>query len=701
MAQGLLIEYDWADAPGQAVEVSLALEKVGEDIHHKKNSYKHLEPNFDKSFTSEIGYDLEEALWGFIGYPAVADLRNDMDGPVDMRILPFGVLTAYFGAADSYGAPHMNNEYRLTGEKGGAWPQNTMPLEFMSKLFKKSFWEQEYAAYGYTALRIMPDNRIPKTLVSFRYHYESQLKQTYGKRKAEFILAVCGILGKTRQTILAVYLEALAIEAMHGLRTILEWVVEMSYWDKERYHPLPQDLNELDRLFKVYDELSTDRWDPDQAASFQRYWNGNAMPRHPPMTFPEWQTHVRDEWDKAYRDGGIIMRQLVVVRNGMEAELGADQLLVFSFLTLSDSLRHHIFYKAGPLAHHNESPMDRAIARMQTFGVAAGRIKLALNKLIAMPQLSGLKPQYEAWRDRFQGLEKEYLQLLEIVRDDADPYEGKPKDISWKSQFNRVPTFYWRPQSEQFEDMARREYRRVDPAVRKVIDDCVAEIKRISPNIEFTLPDGFSGNITEASESLASVRFPVSSLFDFTWPEFPPGPLVPTTRSPNPLKGAGISSQPKPAHQFGVPTSLDLNAQPARRRLFAALGGTRIQRTRKVTRSNSPYLKYLSGSSAPWDTALGSKAADLFKSGLPQPIAALLPERKQNASGSGHTPIVPFPNPYANRLVLTSELKAFREQKSIAGQAAQQQNNAAGIYTTRKLWRERPRSESASSDGSR
>ena len=82
------------------------------------------------------------------------------------------------------------------------------------------------------------------------------------------------------------------------------------------------------------------------------------------------------------------------------------------------------------------------------------------------------------------------------------------------------------------------------------------------------------------------------------------------------------------------------------------------------------------------------EASDVFTSGVPQPLRKVSPKSKQLGQGSGRSQFQVFPSPFANRTVMTSEAAVFEEQKRLREQAVQMENEAAGIYKTRSLWRE-------------
>ncbi|KAI0427717.1 hypothetical protein F5Y09DRAFT_344433 [Xylaria sp. FL1042] len=83
-------------------------------------------------------------------------------------------------------------------------------------------------------------------------------------------------------------------------------------------------------------------------------------------------------------------------------------------------------------------------------------------------------------------------------------------------------------------------------------------------------------------------------------------------------------------------------------------------------------------------------ASDPFTSDVPQqPLPNMSPRRKLLVRTSGQSQFHLFSNPFASRVVMTSEATAFQEQKRLAEQAARRANKAAGTYMAYSLCREK------------
>ncbi|KAI0394179.1 hypothetical protein F5Y17DRAFT_429210 [Xylariaceae sp. FL0594] len=755
-AQVWLMEFDWADDPDQPEGLGAALRAAGKDVAGKDNGVIESEPYFMGKNYMELGIDLEEALWGF--YPSCA-MHNVGAGNLvaaeGLHTLPWPVYAFRFGGSDWYGANTAGYSTRAAAGRSGVYSLSTVPLEFFAKLFRKRFWKREFAAYGHVALRIMPESPAPM-ITTPSQNPDLALKSAYLPSEIAFLSTAWLLFGHNRQSILARYIRALAVESMRGHKVKSDWRTEVEiYWPKEQYYPLERCVSDLEDQLRSCKRLCDDVWDPNQEAAYQRYWHDNAQPNQPPpKSLEEWQSDMYDEWDEAHRLGGLLMQQLLLSCDALDAEIGLLQLMLFQLLTLEPSDRFDVFDRSSEFAVDNISLRGHLIDRLQTYGTVVMDTGNWLSELITLPELAKIPrrlSEYKAWIKRYRELENNYLKLLTIASEDADQFEGNPKDIAWKGRFNRVPTFFWRSEAEQFEELARREYRRADPAIQKLVDDCIHAIQSATLHIKSRLaaePNGGPAAITDASRSLSisgastgGTRRPASrspSLFDFRPPSrrYLSRHVFPTRRSAR-FRARAPQQPPdreyrnnNSPHQFGVPTPLDLNELPARRSVPAVVAGARsgVRKTRKAT-ANAPFLQYLSRGGE-------AKAMDLFRVGLPQPIVdAFLPaeqqrqrqqplppppppppqggmqqqqqQQQQFTPGAGfgvgmaegeeqeqRVPIVPFPEPYANRVVLSSELAAFREQQALTRHANGQQRDAAGTYRTARMWREKKRSGS-------
>ncbi|KAI1813227.1 hypothetical protein GGS20DRAFT_492803 [Poronia punctata] len=716
IAQATLTEQPWAVPAGQPREVTTLVQSLDGKLWNMKKESLPTEPYFKHFANAELGFDLERALWGFT--------TNVMVGSTRWQGMPRHLApqaTAFAGVVSKV-TPDFQRYTKTTTPNMA--PRKTLPFQYFARFFRKSFWEDEYPTYGARSMQILPDQPIPKNIVTNMVPNTLLGSRLFGEDMWPLIEAVYKILAETRQHILSVYLESAVEESLNGMSAIKAWMGETKYWrdDPFSYYPLQKDIETLWRLLSKCEQITAESWADDQQAEYERYLQNHIYRLGPPMSLSERQNHVRAEWDDSYRVGGRIMKELVTVHNGMQYDLGAHQCLVFTLLTSAASTRRAAFERPQLFGlYNNESPVVVVVRRLEQFLKEARDIEVALNEISMMPQISHIKSHYETWRDRFRYNAEEY-QWLKTLMNDEDWLRPDEKDAVWKAQFRRVPTWNWTPLYKQYGEMAKREYRRLDPAVRKVLDECLFALRSTTPSVEFALFDEVRVmrdlEVTlrpfDISDPTGDHQGNGASIFNYNKPKGPISPLMsyktPSGIPASKVTAPGVSpASNNPPAEFGVPASIDLKTTPLRRVLPTG-GGSRIQKKPRTRARDSPYLKY--SSQSPWAKA---KAADLFKEGLPKAFAGLLtlsprqkrtqlqtqpqvqlPTRTQaNTQAQPQTqtqsrfPIMPFPNPYANRIVLTAEIEAFKEAKRLADQAAGKSKKASGVYKTAKLWREK------------
>ncbi|RYC59088.1 hypothetical protein CHU98_g7119 [Xylaria longipes] len=655
-AQELLTMEKWAQQPGQDPEVAkllMSLDGVVWDVYFGQ----HEEPFFYDSGVEELGQDFEQSLWG-----QTTSMMGDGEGmPRHHENLMFalGELTHPIGMRDKrIDAPSPMMRY-----------MRPIPIDYMAKLFTRSFWKEEFGAYGFGALRMMPDNLLQKNLV-----YEPQLPSKdmdntlYGKERARFLRAVPLILLKSRQYVLGTYLNALRMEIAYRAQYEIWWNREVQNWEEEILHPLRGSIELLNIELQKTRDFNMHCHSPmaDRVSYYRQYLNTMNPDDPERMSYADWQDDVATKWNETVGYGGRLMQSLLVVHNHMRIDMGNMQHMTFYFLAVKPPNA-----KLMLRDDNDEYTLPGVLyARLETFRDEARRITGMLNYLANYAPLHALKDRWEQWEARFKSNGEQYSALMQMLQE-STKVDSEPFDISWKARFDRLPTGSWKHVSEIHKKMAVREYARADPAVRQAIDDYL----RNYTNLDLIETSGVK--VTDRAEA----PYSTSSLH----PDSRPGPrLLPRPLgSPQPPRPAPV---PTSGYIFGVPGRTPKGGAPPRRI-------TGVQKPTSNARKSTAYQGYVTNLLTMPDPKLASgAAADLFKSGVPQPILDLLPSQKQLSSGSGQTPIQPFPNPYAGRNVMTSVNAEFQQRKEVAENAEKNRQaleRAGGVYKAPSLWRER------------
>ncbi|KAI3319557.1 hypothetical protein HD806DRAFT_548127 [Xylariaceae sp. AK1471] len=687
-AQVLLVTKDWIHPRNQDPEVTnllLSLQNKLFDLNSGPG-----EPFFEDSPDMELGFDVEQALWGFFPCsPIVQNIGISKD------------LETFASAVYAVSRRPRRGEILRSGTvQPGFNFSRPLPIDFVTKLFSKRFWATDFSSYEHMALQVMPEaplQMMPKgrTLKSTIYDQRTIKKpgdQVYKQDTNSVIRAVSEILVNSRHHVLGFYLQALADEVPRPLLHKERWRREALSWKHKHIHPLQASADSLFAQFRESEDINRKKNSQRQERLYNAYRNEHSPYDDNIMSPVEWRDKLNASWDENFRDGGWLMQRLLDVHNQMQKDLGDLQLMVFEYLSLS--VEHRSFLHGRDVASRKTSPIALVEARLTSFQGVANTIIATVDRISMRPELTEDRVKWDSWRTRFTNNAAQYKEMLSAIKN-AD--QMHPDDITWKKQFTRVPTAYWRPLYQRYVKMAEREYKRADPVVQKAFEECVKIIKKTSslaPTVELPTP----AEIKDIQDTLDRLpRFdpvtmqsligPPQSMFNAARRTGRAGPPTSRTNLPSATTTVPRDTTPGSAmFRFGVP-----GVTPPRR----ILG---VQKSTNNAQQKSAYQDqdYITNKLAAQGT---EEATDFFQSGIPQPIIDLLPKQVGGGGGKrrGGLTIPPFPNPYASRVMLTSEVKALEEQKRLAEQAARTANNASGVYTALPQWQTRRHSNDSDS----
>ncbi|KAI0399722.1 hypothetical protein F4802DRAFT_538609 [Xylaria palmicola] len=726
MAQELLTYPHYAEVPGQDPEVMELLVGLRGEVLASNSKDDSGEPFFQGCSEEEVGYDFENSLWG-----VSALLTGMLVQPRHIHNLPFSY------AFEKY--PSATGVSRSTDIKPMLRFLRPVPLDYVGQFFTKKFWHEEFEAYGFDALKMMPGDAVPMaTLQEPRKSDRALDIEIYGSRLTRFLRAVPDILYSSRHRVLALYLIAVKVELAYQIQHDVWWEAEIDNWEEEELFPLMESLRSLNFIVEDAQSVNIRHEAYDQGPYYADYCHEFSSPLDPSMkTFDEWQADLEEEWEETFRYGGRVMRGFLVVHGHMQIEIGGLQRLVFHCVSQMAPGTHWDLEKECT----DGSMIGSAYVRLQTLHNHAASVASVADAIGRIAKLADGRDKWVAWHARFEACGAQFDKIMSIVEDRCDPdAAAAPVDVPWKARFDRLPTATWKHVSERFKKLALREYQRAQPAVRDVIDEYFAVLQRLRGKFDAPLHAQSETRIgklqsrLEALDDIARRTGPSTpSIFHFSVPQTPSQPAPPL--SPTSTRRATIARpRPRPAPasrraaMFGVPS---LTGSPPRRRISVP-GRIHKRATGDARRGSLAYQKYVTNLLTSPNPRLASPAArELFlqSAGLPQPILDLLPpppapssssppqqgpQRQQlgpargrsatvssggGGGGGRRIPFSLFPNPFASRTVMTSEAVAFQERKDLARRArAATAGRAAGVYRAPSLWREKNRLSGGGSD---
>ncbi|KAI2641330.1 hypothetical protein GGS21DRAFT_487683 [Xylaria nigripes] len=687
-AQAILIEGRFREPPikrnpmllqGQDPEITKLLHSLNGQLFSNELC---LEPFFEDAPADELGADFENSLWGCLSY-TIPGMMPRVGLPRYYRL--FGIAICVQSYPNRPG-PHRINRM--------IWPhiyQRPLPIEYVAKLFRKSFWEKDFKAYGFSALKIMAGDRIQKNHLVYHGIDDGTNQSVYGTELARFLRAVPNILRRSRQHILGTYLGELLAETAAQERDQAWWLSETESWEHGLFHPLRDSIEQLDERLVWAKDLSFLQQAEDQMACYEEYLDMDTT-RKGILSFDEWKVEAKEQWHLAFRYGGLLMQSFLKVHNHMQNDLGNMQRLVFCCLSLN--IGDAPIWPPNSTTD-NPTAIGRAHARLCEFYKNAMRFAGLLGEIVQMPQLKNERDKWEEWRRRFESNGRQYQELVLAIE---GAQNADPSDITWKAGFKRLPTSDWKLSSDRYKKMAIREYQRANPAVRDTVDDFLYNL----PSFDSSSPLWIQAESEQIEDLLTALprisNIPAERqpLFEFKIRQAQSTSQVPQIRVPPAARpGQARDSRQHGGVTFGVAggsqmmSASSLGDSPPRRFTGQKLRDNNRERPTSSAQQSLGYSTYATNLLSSPDPNLSSPAAtELFTSGVALPITVNSGTKKQLVPGSKQQLISPFPNPYANRTVLTSEFKAFQEQKKLKEHSTSTIGKVTGIYKSARLWRE-------------
>ncbi|KAI0551226.1 hypothetical protein F4679DRAFT_593662 [Xylaria curta] len=679
-AQELLTTEHW-QPPGQDPQIGRLLHSLN-GVVWDVDFGAHQEPYYVGNVGSdELGFDFEHALWG-----RSISLTVDSEAiPRFHRNLMFALGEETHPASDRAQDNQLQPMMRY---------MRPIPIDYIAKFFSKSFWNEEFGAYGFAAMRMMPDNYLQKNLLFQPTVPDLDMDDMmYSRNKARFLRAVPEILLRSRHHVLGTYLNALRMELADQHQYELWWQAEARNWDSDLLHPLEGTIVELDAdLQKTRDLTSCYIATPrERMSQYRAYCTTNSGDPNI-MTYLEWQSDVKKKWYDMLKHGGWLMQRLLVVHNQMQADIGDMQRMTFWHLAVKPQQLELNYKPIGPIGDKQTVP-SLLRDRLNILRAEAKRIATMLTFYANLGRLANIKDKWEQWIARFRSNGEQYDKLTKLLRDGGKK-NSEPFDVSWKVRFDRLPTGSWKQVSEIHKKMAFREFNRADPAIRDTVE------RFLKNYLSFNIIDtkGIKTSVRKIRGTLSSLQSigtktasGKSTMFSFLpSPQTAAGPSVPPASQPPQL----FQPQPSPTPSssgfvFGVPAEFGAmettGGSTAPRRLTPG-----VQKPKRDAAKNAAYQNYVTNLLTTPDPKLTSgTASELFKSGLPQPIVDLLPSQKQALGTSEQIPVNPFQNPWASRGVMTSVDATFQHTKSLSNKSRGAVTIAGGRYAAPSLWREK------------
>lgn len=372
------------------------------------------EPFFENSPKDEVGHDFERSLWGNIINIVGADR------PYSRHHLSL----AFALGVETY--PDESGGLRLDAPIPVIRYIRPVPLGYVAKLFRKSFWKLEFEAYGFATLKMRPDNTPQMNVLRAPNQADSSVEVgLYGRQLARFLEAVPSILTRSRQHALGAYLEALQIEIVYRHQCARWWTKEIKNWREDLFHPLHGSMELLTAEFERAHQLHRQRFAVDQMPYYIS-WR-DAQPPTTPMSlsFPAWKAETEQAWEEMFRYGGWLMQRLLIAHNDMHDDIGAMERMVFYFLSVKPA---GIYYNLIGADKTERSIVRVIYQRLVIFRQHARNTVNWIGDVSRIPQLAAGADKWMQWQARFESSETQYEELISMLdqgsRPDSDEFDS-------------------------------------------------------------------------------------------------------------------------------------------------------------------------------------------------------------------------------------------------------------------------------------
>ncbi|KAI0378842.1 hypothetical protein F5Y04DRAFT_141579 [Hypomontagnella monticulosa] len=464
-------EDEMLHAEGTDREMRRLLNQLGDKLLGANRAS--VEPFWQGNADTELGFDFENLLWGWIPLNVLSNFHT-----VHSRMI--ATVPILLEGTDSPRARTMAYELgqvESSRPRKGFNPvddiRKHIPFEHIYKFFTKEFWDNEFPRFGHEACKYHSSDYQTKIGV-----YEGSV--TYGH------LVEC--FGKEGYTFLNfVYLTLM----QNDHRILAEWVHQMMYRKVlpsgfgRRYQEILKttknnpDENDIARRMASLEEawaksLQVRRYRGlTPAMRNQEYlvYNRNWHPRHNgdrKMTLQEKIDENNADWELFFGDSGILLTYLGRLAEEIRNELWRCEWVVFTFFSMDVSTRGD---PTSVVIHGRE----KKIHLLELYEIMLNRnrwlVKVVdmINDIENTPELAPVQHVWGEWGYRFSEYSNSYCDLCDMLGDQATL---DPEDTTWKNEMKSIPSAYHKNRLDRITVLFHREYLRVDPDIRDVIDEC-------------------------------------------------------------------------------------------------------------------------------------------------------------------------------------------------------------------------------------
>ncbi|KAI1765446.1 hypothetical protein GGR53DRAFT_529628 [Hypoxylon sp. FL1150] len=671
MAQYILTTTREARQPNQQPEVVGLLWSLGRQLWSTESQN---EPFLMGHANSECGFDLEASIFGYTAFNMMMTRYTQYARQI--KNIPLML------AGHQYPFRSNPHDVPLNGDSDAPVESymSPMTIDWISKFFRQDFWDQFVARIGPEALKLRPGDRILKTIMTPEYGNPLDLIDAYGAEEAKF-LSCCQTLFQTnRNGLTAEYIAALAEQPIL-LRTMKQrWSIEIQEWEGGILEPLEDSTARL--LKGIKDAGNLQRLYEEKMRNLPAHYDAYLQRHQSQVPPPEYEAYTldgyRDEntriWKQMFRPGGTLMRAVVETYNYMAKDVTKCQRMVFDFFSLNPEARSQVYKGLGA---GDSGIIGVVYARLIRFHSFCPMIVTHLRSVSTYDRLESQKKNWELWARLFSRCDTIYSDLLAML---GNMEQYNPGDIQWKRRFASVPSSYWKSRLDRLRTMMQKEYVKMDPRLRGLVDECDAIVRRfrgaggMAPPLQ--LDETQIETVTNVLTQMRNLgsQLPIESLGPFQWT----APIAGGTVDPANLQARPATRPVQPQHNtfsgavFGQPGQI-IGVPPVRT--------TQAPNPFTNTQGASPFQGLATNTPSPFGSGGSFPTTNADETAFRQRPAD---------SREFQAPI--FGDPYARSTTTTADLQYYQALRDEAADAqlllSLQSNTGHAPYATNEQWRE-------------
>ncbi|KAL7629809.1 hypothetical protein AAE478_001332 [Parahypoxylon ruwenzoriense] len=495
----ILTKMRWAHPPDQPAIVTDTVLALGDQLWDRKNLSK--EPVHEGQPAAESGFDFEYSLWGTLAF-SLLDASQTLSR--QLRTLPMVVAGSRWPLQKYPSNPQVADTMHAVESY-----VTPVTLDYMARFFTEKFWTDDFNQFGQEALKMPASDEIMKTVNTSAMYDPLYCRQVFGRDEWGWLNFVCGTLLNNNHVIIGKYLEQLLRQVIMARLYTYRWMTEIRTWSNDILRPLQASLNklfgQLGDANQVHNQLYADH------ATKRAYYDGYCdrhynqvaagMANGPPMTSQQWEDHLNQRWVKMFGWGGVLMLAASETHRYLLGDIPLMQRMIFDFFTLQHSERHNIYNGLGAT---DQGPIGAAYGRMEGCRIQLDTIIKTFTQISNIMQLYAVRGPWNQWIARFRACYDRYDDMLRML---GSPDEYEPNDLRWKEKFASIPSSYHRSRLDRLRALAHREYNRLDPRIRIVVDDFERMIRAVpeSDRLPHILNSGDSEELADTLEQIREV----------------------------------------------------------------------------------------------------------------------------------------------------------------------------------------------------